>query len=219
MLATEKSDIIVDGAFAYLNKFRENGVESSLPKVEIKKEKESDKEPLEMTKLRIGLFEIGRRRKPKEVKKKGYEIPEHLKKKETVDVLANYSKYVNFIGIDEDKSEDVTTGSKKGDKSGMGTWRDLSLDGRKNKLDEYFTITLSGVVVEDKLKTKIYKLVEDGKMATAKDVSYDKVNQRVIALPLIMKYDDDKGCFIEPVVDKALKKKRDAIKKAKAYFN
>lgn len=216
MLAASQSDIIIDGAFEYLNKFRGEGVKSYLPQMEVKAAKLDGKEPMEMTQLRVGLYEIGKWRKVKEVKKKDYEVPEHLrKKKENVDVMADYAKYVNFVGVSKDKD-----GEESGDKTGMGTWRDLSLDERKDKLDEYFLVTLgTGVVVEEKLKKKIYALVAEGKMATAKDVKYDKVNQRVVALPLAMKFDEDKGCFVEPVVDKALKKKRAAIKRAKSFFN
>lgn len=203
MSAIGNSDKIVSDAFVYLNKFRGNGVESFLPGIE-NTVKVSDKEPMEMKQLRYGLFEIGKRKKGREISKKGYEVPEHLKKKkEKVDVLGNLDKYINIVG----------TG-----KEGMGSWRDLSLDDRKDKLDEFFKVMLCGVEVDAALKEKIYKLVADGKMATAKDVKYDKVNQRIVTLPLMLNYDEELGRFIEPKVDKAMKKKRAAIKRAKAFF-
>ncbi len=203
MLASKKCDKIVSDSFVYLNKFRGDGVESFLPCVD-NMVKVSDKEPMEMKQLRHGLFEIGMRKKGREINKKGYEVPEHLrKKKEKVDVLANYDKYIN--SVDE--------GGEK-----PGSWRDLNFDERKDKLDEFFLVTLSGVIVDEALKEKIYKSVADGKMATAKDVKYDKVNKRIVTLPLMLCYDDDLGRFVEPKVDKAMKKKRAAIKRAKAFF-
>lgn len=217
MLASEQSDIVIDGAFEYLNKFRGDGVKSYLPEVEEKKAKDNGKEPMEMTQLRVGLYEIGKRRKVKEVKKKAYEVPEHLrKKKEEVDVLGDYAKYVNFVNVDDEIKDNRKGGDDSKKNSG---WRDLSLDERKEKLDEYFQITLSNVMVDEKLKKKIYELVSNGKMTTAKDVKFDKVNQRIVALPLVMKFDEDKGCFVEPTIDKALKRKKAAIKRAKAFFN
>ena len=206
MLTNNSCDNIVDRAFTYLNKFRKDGEQSFLPAAEHKTLKVSDKDPMELTKLRVGLYELGRKKKQHEVKNKPHEVPEHLKKKkENIDVMDNYAKYINFVG-------------KDGDEKKISGWRDMTLEERKDKLDEFFTVTLCGVTVDEALKKKIYKSVADGGMGTAKDVHYDKVNQRIVALPLVMKFDEDRGCFIEPLVDKAMKKKRDAIKKAKNYF-
>ena len=225
-------DKIVDGTFMYLNKFRGKGVESFLPILEDKAiaaaiaeveaenkrevggefvEPKKKRESLEMVQLRMGLFELAKKRGRggrggREKKKKDYEVPEHLKKaKKEVDVLADYDKYINIIG------QNGVTADGKG-------WRALELEEKKEKLDEYFTVTISGIVVDDSLKNKIYKFVGEGKMNTAKDVKYDKVNQRIVSLPLMMKFDEDRGCFIEPTVDKATQKRRNAIKKAKSFF-
>lgn len=239
-------DEIVEGSFLYLNKFRGEGVESFLPQVEdkakakeiaaVEEEKKSmmsakgsgsgekggekggefvvveekkKREPLEMVQLRMGLFELAKKKRGRggrEKKKKDYEVPEHLKKaKKEVDVLADYDKYINVIG------QNGVTADGRG-------WRALELEERKEKLDEYFIVTIAGVPIDESLKMKIYKLVSEGKMSTAKDVKYDKVNQRIVNLPLMMKFDEDLGRFVEPTVDRATQKRRNAIKKAKSFF-
>ena len=118
----------------------------------------------------------------------------------------------------EENGDGGENGKGSGGKGGGNTWRDLDLDERKEKLDEFFQVILCGVVVEVSLKKKIYDLVEKGKMITAKDVKYDRINQRIISLPLMMKFSEEKGCFIEPKVDKALASKKAAIKRAKMFF-
>lgn len=240
--ATEKADNILKGAFDYLNKFRNDGVESYLPEnnviVKIK-----DKDPIEMSQLRAGFYEIGRKSKIRDEKKTSEFVPDEISKKKNVDVLGNYAKYVNFIKLNDDEADedtDLSKSDKKNEKNAEKNeknaeknvkdvekkkkkkdlgWRGLNLDEKKEKLDDFFIVTIGGVAVETGLKEKIYKLVEDGKMTTAKDVKFDKINRRIISIPQMMIYHKDMNCFIQPKIDKAVKKKRDAIKKAKAFFN
>lgn len=79
-------------------------------------------------------------------------------------------------------------------------WKSYSLDERRKLLDQYFTDNN----IEEDIKTKVMKIFEDGFLTTKKEISFDKINVKVMDIPLIKTFDAE---YMKNKMDKARRTK------------
>jgi hypothetical protein len=66
-------------------------------------------------------------------------------------------------------------------------WKQLSIDERKEILEEYFNENNSknGIEYDDEIKNDIRELVKNNKIVKKQDIIFDKINQKILEIPLI----------------------------------
>jgi hypothetical protein len=72
------------------------------------------------------------------------------------------------------------------DKTEYNDWKSLKIDDKKEKLKEYLDLNKNNYYLNDELINELNILVEGKKVHYKKYIEYDKVNERIIKLPLLV---------------------------------
>lgn len=102
-----------------------------------------------------------------------------IRKKNKKKIKYNVDDNTNIL-VDDIMSSSDGVGNKR--------WKELTVEEKINKFDNYFKI--SKYKEEEILSTKIKNLIKNNKIDYRKYIVYDKINQRIDDLPII-KYNDE----------------------------
>ena len=72
------------------------------------------------------------------------------------------------------------------DNTNYNDWKSLTIDEQKEKLKNYLDLNKNNYYLDDDLTNKLNKLIDDKKIYYKKYIEYDKVNERIIKLPLLV---------------------------------
>ena len=115
-----------------------------------------------------------------------------MKKKNSVsDIMDNTSDMFNILENTEEYLD----------------WRKLSIDDKLKSLDIFFEAenTDYDISFTDEIKDELRELVNNKKLLYKKDILYDKINKRILSIPLL-KYQDGKFILKEDVKKVNVKK-------------
>lgn len=92
------------------------------------------------------------------------------------------------------------------DKTEYNDWKSLSIDDKKEKLKEYLDLNKNNYYLNDELINELNILLEGKKVHYKKYIEYDKVNERIIKLPLLVNNIESKKTEIILTDTKKIKK-------------
>ena len=114
----------------------------------------------------------------KMIQKKEFKSNIYIEKKDSVsDIMDNTSDMFNILESTEEYLD----------------WRKLSIDDKLKSLDIFFEVenTNYDIPFTDEIKDELRNLVNNKKLLYKKDILYDKINKRILSIPLL-KYQDGK---------------------------
>jgi hypothetical protein len=128
----------------------------------------------------------------KMIQKKEFKSNIYIEKKDSVsDIMDNTSDMFNILENTEEYLD----------------WRKLSIDDKLKSLDIFFEAenTDYDISFTDEIKDELRELVNNKKLLYKKDILYDKINKRILSIPLL-KYQDGKFILKEDVKKVNVKK-------------
>lgn len=128
-------------------------------------------------------------------------------------ITADIGKKVDIFA--EDDNEEVF--HNKNSEMVKIEWRKLSDDEKKELIEEFIEIRFSKLNYRDELIKKLNVLVDEGKFSSAKDIGFDKVNGKVISIPVIKHNTDNDLYYIDTKPKVPVSKKSRVSKIMKKY--
>jgi hypothetical protein len=138
-----------------------------------------------------------------EIDKFKYSMQKPVKRKIYTPLINTHEKFGNYVNI-LNVNEDVFN---IGNRVETTKWKDLPIEDKIVKLDIFYIYKYGNTNITDDIYNQLLDLINKNKLYSKQDIIYDRINSKIIELPLIKYNNSDSYYYIHHTYTKKKTKK------------